>query len=82
MHYKFDTMEPTTEFGKWLYKKMQEHEMNCVDVANRLHITRQIVAFHLNGQQPKFPVVVAYCWLFECDNPEVIWKLVEKDKGI
>lgn len=80
MNHKFEAMSPTTEFGKWLYTKMCERGMTCVDVATLLHITRQNVAFHINGHHtPNFPFVVAYCWLFDVD-PYEIWKLVEQDK--
>lgn len=79
MHYKFNAMEPTTGFGKWLYTKMYERGMSCSDVAKQLHITRQAIRVHLNGEHPpKFPFVVAYCWLFN-DDPNRVWKLVEKD---
>ena len=82
MHHKFDNMEPTTRFARWLYIKMQERNMCCVDVAKELRVTRQVIAYHINGHHlPNFPFVVAYCWLFG-DDPNTIWKLVETDKGI
>lgn len=81
MHHKFDNMGPTTDFGKWLYTKMKERDMTCNDVANRLHTTRQTIAFHINGRpNPSYPFVVAYCWMFG-DNPDNIWELVEHDKA-
>ena len=81
MHYKFTSMRPTTEFGKWLHAKMLKYNMDCGDVAKIIHTTKQSVAFHINGRvNPNFPFVVAYCWIFG-DDPETIWKLVETEEG-
>ena len=80
MHYKFEAMHPKTRFGKWLYLQMVERDLNCTEVANRLHVTKQIVAMHIGGHHlPNYPFVVAYCMIFG-GNPEGIWKLVESDK--
>lgn len=81
MHPKFEMMEPTTRFGKWLYSKMIEREITCSDVARKLRVTRQTVAFHTSGHNlPNYPFVIAYCSILG-DDPEYVWKLVILDKG-
>lgn len=81
MHHKFEAMEPKTEFGKWLYVNMVEHECTCADVAKKLYVTRQTVSFHISGRvMPNYPFVIAYCSIFG-GNPEEIWKLVLLERG-
>lgn len=68
---------PETEVGKWMLENMTRLDLSCVDVANKLHITRQVVAYHVNGHhKPNYPFIMAYCHIFgDIDDPEEIWKL-------
>lgn len=81
MHYKFTKMRPRTSFGRWLHSKMVEHDLDCTVVSQRIHTTRQTVAYHVSGHTiPNYPFVAAYCSVVG-GNPEEIWKLVELDKA-
>ena len=70
-----------TEFGLWMNQRMMRNGMRHIDVANKLHVSRQAVSGHSSGlAKPTFQNVVSYCWVFGCnDDPEEIWKLVDED---
>ena len=80
MHPRFTKMRPRTEFGKWLHASMMNRQLDCTDVSQKIHTTRQTVAYHVSGHtKPNYPFVAAYCSVVG-GNPEEIWKLVEQDK--
>lgn len=80
MHHKFDNMRPETEFGNWLYSKMVENDLTCTDVAEKLHVSKQTIAYHTNGKVcPNYPFVLAYNTIFGDDVDEV-WNMVLRDE--
>ena len=73
-----DLKTPTTEFGKWLFGRMKVRNYSCGMVARMLRTSRQTVWSHITGRsKPAYVYVMAYCQIFN-DDPNRIWKMVEK----
>lgn len=74
-------MVPKTSFGRWLKCEIIHNGWSCKNVAEELHITKQSVAYHINGKsKPSYPNVIAYCYLFDqLQNLDRIWKMTEEE---
>lgn len=75
----YKDMVPKTLFGKWLLDRMNEEDINCVQIAEKVYATRQCIRNHINGDvKPSYVWVMAYCQMFG-GNPEEIYKLRDKE---
>lgn len=69
-------MTATNEIGRWILDSMKRNNLNCVEVAQMLHCTKQCVRNHITGTvTPSYIWIVAYCRIFGGD-PEKIWEMV------
>lgn len=70
---------PKTKFGEWLTLCMAANYMSCEDVANRLHVTRQVIQQHASGHHlSSYVWCIAYASIFDVDQ-EYLWQLVEQE---
>lgn len=79
MAYQAMKKNPTTKFGEWLNTQMRDYDMGGREVAEKLHMAYPTIYRHRLGiYHPTFTDVIAYCWVFNCDDdPETIWKMAD-----
>ena len=74
-----------TKFGEWLVYNIYHNDLTITQLAERLRLSRATISTHINGtHKPTFVNVVAYCYVFEKINgemlfPQAIYKMVDEE---
>ncbi len=71
---------PVGSFGKWLCKKMKEHDLTEGQLAEIIGVTRASVCYHIRGyKSPHLRVIQAYARYFSVPWEDV-YDMILEDK--
>lgn len=72
--------KPETKFQKWFYEQLYKNYMNNSQVAEKLHVTRQVISVqYLRGTRPSYLWILGYCKVFNIDNPDKVYEELEDE---